>query len=202
LASALPPQTTAREVKTMIITIKKIIVPMDFSNISVPAIGYAISLAKIHGAEVSVLHTLPSRAMKEHFSGPYAADGLAAPGAAPIGVTASPNIENLFERKKQVLHNFLEQKIAPELLGAVKINMLVRIGKVAEEIVAAAKEEQCDLIVMTSHRGRLGRLLHGSFTERVVRQAPCPVLSIQPWAQIRTEENKRVPVSTIEKWAA
>lgn len=184
------------------ITIKKILTPTDFSSISVPAIGYAISLAKDHAAEVSVLHALPIEVMREHFSDRHAPGGLAAPPEAPIGVTRQPDIEHLFERKKQVLYNFLEQKIAPELLRAVKINAIVKMGKVVEEIVAVAKEEQCDLIVMTSHGGRLRRLLHGSFTDRVVRQAPCPVLSIQPWAEIRTEENKRVPVTRIEKWAA
>jgi nucleotide-binding universal stress UspA family protein len=96
----------------------------------------------------------------------------------------------------------LEEKIAPELLRAVNVNALIKMGKVVEEIVAVAKEEKCDLIVMTSHGGRLRRLLHGSFTDRVVKQAPCPVLSIQPWAEIRTEENERVAVSQIEKWAA
>jgi universal stress protein A len=184
------------------ITIKKILVPTDFSSISVPAIGYAVSLAKDHAAEVSVLHVVRSEVMKEHFSDRYAAGGLVSSVETPIAIARQPNIENLYETKKQVLHNFLQQKIAPELLRAVKVNTLIRVGKIVEEIVAAAKEEQCDLIVMTSHGGRLRRLLHGSFTDRVVRQAPCPVLSIQPWAEIRTEENKRVPVSRIEKWAA
>ena len=184
------------------ITLQKILVPTDFSDISVPAIGYALSLAKAHGGEVGVLHALPSEVMKQHFSDPYAGGGLAAPEAAPIGITSHSNLESLFERKNQVLHNFLEQKIATELVRAVKIKPLIRVGKVVEEIVAAAKEEQCDLIVMTSHGGRLRRLLHGSFTDRVIKRAPCPVLSIQPWAEIRTDDNRRVPVNRIERWAA
>lgn len=184
------------------VTIKKILTPTDFSTISVPAIGYALSLAKDCAAEVSVLHALPAAVMKEHFSDRYVPGGLVASPEAPIGVARQPDMENLFERKKQVLYNFLEQTIAPELLRAVKVNAVIKMGKVVEEIVTAAKEQQSDLIVMTSHGGRLRRLLHGSFTDRVVRHAPCPVLSIQPWAEIRTEENKRVPVSRIEKWAA
>lgn len=184
------------------ITIKKILTPTDFSSISVPAIGYALSLAKDHAAEVSVLHAVSTDVMKERFSDRYVPGGLAAPAEAPISVARPPDIESIFERKKQVLYNFLEQKITPELLRAVKVNAVIKLGKVVEEIVAVAKEEQCDLIVMTSHGGRLRRLFHGSFTDRVVRQAPCPVLSIQPWAEIRTEEDKRVPVSRIEKWAA
>jgi hypothetical protein len=55
---------------------------------------------------------------------------------------------------------------------------------------------------MTSHGSRLRRLLHGSFTDHVILKAPCPVLSIQPWTEIRTEENKRVAVKEIDKWAA
>ena len=180
------------------ITVQKILTPTDFSSISVAAIGYALSLAKDHAAEVSVLHAISADVMKEHF----APGGFAGPQEAPISVAPRSGIESLFERKKQVLYNFLEEKIAPELLRAVKVNALIKMGKVVEEIVAAAKEEKCDLIVMTSHGDRLRRLLRRSFTDRVVRQAPCPVLSIQPWAEIRTVENKRVPVSRIEKWAA
>jgi universal stress protein A len=184
------------------ITIKKILVPTDFSNLSVPALGYAISLAKDHGAEVAILHALPTAVMKEHFSDRYAPGGLAAPAEAPIGVSRQTDADDVFDRKKRVLSDFLEQKIAPELLRAVKIHPLIRVGKAVHEIVAAAKEEQCDLIVMSSHGGGFRRLLQGSLTDHIVRQAPCPVLSIQPSAEIRTEENKRVPVRLIERWAA
>lgn len=184
------------------VTLKKILAPTDFSTGSVPAIGYALSLAKEHGSEVIVTHTLPNSAVREGFSDRYAPGGLAAPTEAPIGGVRQTDVAGILERKKQVLRTFLEQRISPELLRTVKIRESVRVGRVVAEIVAAAKEEQCDLIVMTSHAGRLRRLLHGSYTERVQRRAPCPVLSIQPWAEIRTEENKRVPVRQIEKWAA
>lgn len=185
------------------ITIKKILVPTDFSNISVPAIGYAISLAKDHGAEVIVLHVVSTRVMKEHFSERYyITEGLLSPAEAPMGAGRQPNLENLFESKKQLLHNFLEQKIGPELLKTAKINIFIRLGKAVGEIAATAKEEQCDLIVMTSRGSRLRRLFRGSLTERVVRRAPCPVLSIQPSAEVRTEKDKRVPAKLIDKWAA
>src|SRR6266508_1329871 len=183
------------------LTLKKILAPTDFSVITVPAIGYALSLAKALGAEVTVLHALPTEVMKEQFMNQFAPGELAG-AVAPVGVTRPPDLEGIFERKKQVLHTFLEQRISNELLRAVKVNPVIKIGKVAEEIVATAKEEQCDLIVMTSHGSRLRRLLHGSFTDRVILLAPCPVLSIQPWTEIRTEENKRVAVKLIDKWAA
>ena len=183
------------------LTLKKILAPTDFSVITVPAIGYALSLAKALGAEVTVLHALPTEVMKEQFMNQFAPGELAG-AVAPGGVTRPPDLEGIFERKKQVLHTFLEQRISNELLRAVKVNPVIKIGKVAEEIVATAKEEQCDLIVMTSHGSRLRRLLHGSLTDRVILLAPCPVLSIQPWTEIGTEENKRVAVKLIDKWAA
>jgi nucleotide-binding universal stress UspA family protein len=182
--------------------IRKILVPTDFLSGSVPALGYAISLAKDHAAEVIVVHTLPPKMMKENFSDGYVAGGIVTPGEAALPVAAQPNLENVFESKKQVLHNFLEQKIAHELLAAVKITPLIRIGKVVDEIVAAAKEEQCDVIVMASQASRLRRMFRGSFTERVVRKAPCPVLSILPSAEVRTVRDQRVPVKLIDKWAA
>jgi nucleotide-binding universal stress UspA family protein len=185
------------------ITIKKILVPTDFSHISASAIGYAISLAKDHGAEIIVLHSDPAKLMKEQFSEPYVGDGLVSPtGPPPVAVAPQPNVENLSETRKQILHNFLEQNLGPELLKAARIRPLVRFGKVVEEIVATVKEEQCDLIVMTSHASRFRRLLHGSVTEQVVRRAPCPVLTLLPSAEVRTQEDKRVPVEHIEEWGA
>ena len=74
--------------------------------------------------------------------------------------------------------------------------------KVVDEIVSAAKELQSDVIVMTSHVSRLTRLFRGSFTERVIRKAPCPVLTILPSAEVRTDKDERVPVRLIDKWAA
>jgi nucleotide-binding universal stress UspA family protein len=111
-------------------------------------------------------------------------------------------VEAICERKKQVLLGFLEQKVGPGLRQTVKVRPLVRLGKVTEEIIATAKEEQCDLIVMTSREGSLRRLFGGTVTERIVRNAPCPVLSMQPSAQIRTEKDERLQVKLIDRWAA
>lgn len=184
------------------ITLKRILAPTDFSTISVPAIGYALSLAKQLGAEVAVLHAMPKTAVNGRFVNQYAAADLAGP-ATPIGADHQPSfLDDTLERKKRVLLSFLEERISKELLRSVKVEPMIKAGKVAEEIVAVAREEQCDLIVMTSHGGRLRKLIHGSVTSHVIRRAPCPVLSIQPWTEIRTAENQRTPVRLIEKWAA
>jgi universal stress protein A len=183
------------------ITIKKILVPTDLSTVSVPAIGYAGSLAKDHDAEIVLFHVIPPEAMKQHFAGGYAED-LGFPTEIQTSVRREPNVENIYETKKQILLGFLDQKIGGDLRKMVKIRPLVKLGKVVEEIIAAAKEEKCDLIVMTSEGGGLRRLFGGTITERVVRHAPCPVLSMQLSAEVRTEKDERLQVKLIDRWAA
>jgi len=181
------------------INIKKILVPSDLTDVSVPAIGYAISLAKKHGAEVSVLHVLPMKAMQERLSQPYVTEDVVVPGSLAGRVQ---DFDAIRETKNRVVHDFLEQKIGAEILRSVKTNPLVRFGKTAKEIVAAAKEERCDLLVMASRGSGLARLFRGSLTERAARHAPCPVVTIQPSAEVRTEQDERVPVTLIDRWAA
>ena len=182
------------------LAIKKILIPTDLSNISLSAIGYAISLAKKHAAEVTVLHVLPSKAIDESFAPGYITDDLIAP--APTDAAPSSNLDRVVERNQRRVHDFLHQKIGPDILKSVKVNVLVRFGKTAKEVVAAVKEERSDLIVMTSLRSGLKRLLRGTFTEWIIGRSPCPVLSIQPAAEVRTEQDERVPVKLMDKWAA
>jgi nucleotide-binding universal stress UspA family protein len=63
----------------------------------------------------------------------------------------------------------------------VETQALVGVGPAAEKIIEAAKEKSADLIVVATH-GRTGfsHALMGSVAEKVVRQAPCPVLTIRP----------------------
>jgi nucleotide-binding universal stress UspA family protein len=134
--------------------------------------------------------------MNESFAPGYVTDELIAPGGAPT------DAGRLVERNQRRVHDFLHQKIGPEILKSVKINALVRFGRTAKEVVAAAKEDRFDLIVMTSHRSGLTRLLRGSLTESIIGRSPCPVLSIQPEAEVRTEQDERVSVKLMDKWAA
>jgi universal stress protein A len=184
------------------IAIKKILVPTDLSNMSLSAIVYAILLAKKHTAEVTVLHVLPSKAVKEPLASGYVTDALIVPAPAPAGTGRQSPQDTIVERNQRLVHDFLDQKIGHEILKSVKINALVRFGKATKEIVAAAKEERSDLIVMTSHRSGFTRLLRGTFTEWIIRRSPCPVVSIQPEAEVRTEQDERVPVELVDKWAA
>jgi universal stress protein A len=58
------------------------------------------------------------------------------------------------------------------------------VGPAAEKIIEAAKDKDADMIVMATHgRTGLSHALMGSVAEKVVRQAPCPVLTIRPKAE-------------------
>jgi hypothetical protein len=81
------------------ITMKKILVPTDLSSISVPAIGYAISLAKDRAAEVVLLHVISMEAMKKHFTGDYGG-GMALPAGPALNLQRQPDIDNYYEQKK------------------------------------------------------------------------------------------------------
>ncbi|MEX0806066.1 MAG: universal stress protein [Candidatus Binatia bacterium] len=184
------------------ITVKKIIVSTDLSDASVPAIGYAMSLARAYNAELAVVHVLRTNELKGQFSQGYATEGLASPAGTPPISTGQVGLGDLFERKKPIIRAFVEQRLGIELSKAVTIKPVIKYGNVAKEIVAAAKEEKCDLIVMASQASRLSSLFRAKLTERVARQAPCPVLLIPPTAEVTTDKNERVPITLIEKWAA
>lgn len=181
------------------IKIKRIVVPTDFSKVSLPAIRYALSLARDHGAEVMVLHAIPRDVVKQTTLGPYiGAEGFPF-SAGWIGELHPPKLDVIIREKGLDLVNFLEQNIEPALLKAVAVKPVVRLGEVVDEIVAAAKELRSDLIVMTSReRSWLGRLFSKSLTQEVVRLAPCPVVSIQPWARVSTEAGKWVPIKQMQ----
>ena len=199
MASWLPSPTTKGD--ESMIAIKKILVPVDLSGVSAPAIEYAASLARAHDAEVILFHVIPVEKLKDGFAEGYG-DGLLFSAETSMSVRRQSGFEDTYETKKQLLLGFLQQKIAPEVRKMVKVRAVVKPGRVFEEIVVGAREEQSDLIVMTSRGASLRRLFGRSITERIVRHAPCPVLSMQPSAEVRTENDERLQVKVIEQRAA
>ena len=183
------------------IIIKRILVPVDLSATSACAVGYARSLARQIQAEVLPLHVLSVDVLKPDLAGTYA-DQFTFPAQGPANTRPATETENILESKQRIVQAFLDQKLGAELRSGVKLQPLVRFGKVADEIIASAKEHQCDLIIMMSQAGRLRRLFGGSITERIIRHAPCPVLSMQASAHVRTEKDERLEVGVIERWAA
>jgi len=147
------------------IDIDRILCPVDFSEFSAPALERAVRLGEWFGARVEVLHVIPSLP----FVMP-AAMGIAAYYPDPIEVTAA--------QRQQVTRN-LGDLVEPFLDGGAPIVTKVLEGEPWRVILDEAKGVPADLLVIGTH-GRSGfeQLLLGSVTEKVLRRAPCPVLTV------------------------
>jgi nucleotide-binding universal stress UspA family protein len=145
---------------------KKILAPTDLSELSRPALRYALEIALKGDAEVIVYHVLSEDGDW------FGKDERLNPASV------------LLPRQKELLREFVRENFA-DMVGKVKITEAVETGIPYNKIVTKAEEENADLIVMSTH-GRTGfeQLMLGSVTARVVARAACPVLSIRPKARI------------------
>jgi nucleotide-binding universal stress UspA family protein len=145
------------------LVIKKILVPIDFSEHSKNALQYAVSFAKQFQSELILVYVVEPTIYPADFS---------------FGQVAVPSIEKeLRERGKVELDQLVETQIA----GALPARAMVRTGKPFLEIIDTAVEEEVDLIIIATH-GHTGveHILFGGTAEKVVRKAPCPVLVVRP----------------------
>jgi len=146
-----------------VIKLKKVLVPTDFSDSARHALTYGISFAKEYGAELVLLHVV------ENLTVGYASDLFPVPMAEVF----------------QEISGYAKAELArlgEEARGrGVTVQELVVQGKPSVEIIRFAAENQVDMIVLGTHgKGVLDQALFGSTTERVVRRAPCPVLTVRP----------------------
>jgi nucleotide-binding universal stress UspA family protein len=149
-------------------TIRKILQPTDFSEQAAAAFRLACSLARQHGAELVVLHVIP----------PPLTWGEAVARLPPDGY------------EDQLWREYLTPMQPTE--PGVRLERRLDEGDPPQKIVAAAGELGCDLIVMGTHgRGALGRLLMGSVADKVLRKAPCPVLTVRSSYPAGEEEGAR-----------
>lgn len=141
------------------ITIKRILCPTDFSDFSHRALDHAIALARWYEARVEVLHVFsvePAFAYSEY------------PGPMKL---ASVSAGRLFAE--------LARFVAPHRSADVAIETALQEGNIVDQILQQARALPADLIVIGSHgRGGFERLLLGSVTEKILRKAACPVLTV------------------------
>jgi len=146
-----------------VIEIKKILVPTDFSESARHALQYAVTLAHSFGAGITLLHVV------ENVTVSYASDLFPVPMA------------EVFEEVSGYARKEIAALAAELRARNIEVAERVVQGKPAGEILRAAREDAIDLIVLGTHgRGVLDHALFGSTTERVVRKAPCPVLTCRP----------------------
>jgi nucleotide-binding universal stress UspA family protein len=143
-----------------VITFKQILCPVDFSETSAHALTYAAAFATWYESQLTVLHVVPA------FNESLAIDE---PSSAPHPYSHDVIIARL--------------RRAIEQAGASTLNArpLAQEGRPAELIVNCGAAMKADLLVMGTH-GLSGfrRLLLGSVTEKVVRTATCPLLTVPP----------------------
>lgn len=146
------------------ISIRRILVPTDFSDCATKAVRYAAELAEKLGAELVLLHVVPDTVL--------ALPDAVMPAPAPLS-----ELNVLMEAGKSGLANL----VAALKLEGHSPRQEVRIGAPEHEIPAAAKDLGADLVCVGTHgREGLSRVFLGSVAEQLVRHAPCPVLTVRP----------------------
>jgi len=143
-------------------TINKVLVPIDFSDYSKSALKYAVNFAKSFNADIILI---------------YVVEPIIYPPDFSMGQIAMPSINTEWDdRAKDELQKLAKNEIA----GVASVKTIIKTGKPFVEIIETAKEENVDLIIIATH-GHSGveHILFGSTAEKVVRKAPCPVLTLR-----------------------
>ena len=145
------------------LSIKQILVPIDFSEHSKKALQYAISFAKQYNAGIVLVYVVEPTIYPADFS---------------FGQVAVPSMEKELRERGEIELNQLAEKM---IAGILPAKTFVRTGKPFLEIINAATEEEVDMIIIATH-GHTGveHILFGGTAEKVVRKAPCPVLVVRP----------------------
>ena len=149
------------------IAFRHVMCPIDFSDTAARALTYATALATWYEAQLTVLHVATT--FDEAFAPVGDAGGDPYPGSR----------DDIIAR----IRRSMEQAGA----SALKARPLAQEGHASELIVNCAAAQKADLLVMGTHGlGGFHRLLLGSVTEKVVRTATCPVLTVPPSAPATT----------------
>jgi universal stress protein A len=142
---------------------RRILCATDFSDTAEAAWEMACELARVHQAELTLVHVfveLPAYTLPE------------VPG---------PAVVQIWEDQRRWVDQALEERVAAARARGLTARGRLVTGAAAAAIAESATEEQSELLVIGTH-GRTGinRLLIGSIAERVIRIAPCPVLTVKP----------------------
>ena len=140
-------------------TLKRILLPTDFSDTAQHALGYAREMADRFGAEVHMLHVV--------------ADPTPQDWAVGAGALVVSDLLKTWEADA-------ERHLASISIDGVETVRAIRVGHAFVEILHYATDNAIDMIVMGTHgRGPVKHLLLGSVAEKVVRKAPCAVLTVR-----------------------
>jgi nucleotide-binding universal stress UspA family protein len=146
----------------MDLAIKKVLVPIDFSDYSKNALKYAVNFAMSFGADMILI---------------YVVEPIIYPPDFSMGQIAIPTISTEWDdRAREELDKLAKTEIPAE----VKVKTLIKTGKPFVEIIETATEEDIDIIIIATHgHSAVEKILFGSTADKVVRKAPCPVLTLR-----------------------
>ena len=148
----------------MSVKISKILYPTDFSEMSLHALTYARELTTTFDAHLHCIHVVDEAFQYWTAMGPE---------SVPVGVAA----EDLMSMAEAHMQRFADEHLVGLKYAPVT---KVLVGRPFREIIAYARDSTIDLIVLATHgRGGLSWVLMGSTAEKVVRKAPCPVLTVR-----------------------
>ncbi len=146
------------------IKLEQVLFPSDFSDLSLHGLRYARSFCEAFDARLHVLHVVDEACQYWMAMGP---------NTVPVG----PPPDELVAISTEEMRKFVEEHLAD--VGFPLITD-VQMGRPFMEIIRYARENDIDMIVLGTHgRGGLKHAIMGSVAERVVRKAPCPVLTIR-----------------------
>ncbi len=141
---------------------KKILCPVDFSEFTDEIIEYALDIAKKYDAELYLIHIIPNLNYFTPYESFFTPENL---------IVVEKNMETEVNKD---FDDLMKKINGP----AVKV---IKNGTPFVEIINYARSESMDLIIIGTHgRSGLEHILIGSVAERVIRKAPCPVLTVRP----------------------
>lgn len=144
------------------ITIKNILVPIDFSDNAEHVMEYALSVA--HHFKARIILCFVAQLYTDY-------SDFFIPQMPVVAIE-----EEIDKAAKERMHLFVEK-----YRSEIKLEECVLIGNVSHEIINLAKKREVDLIIMGTHGYQgLEKILFGSVAEKVVKTAPCPVLTVKP----------------------
>jgi nucleotide-binding universal stress UspA family protein len=143
--------------------VQKILFPLDFTSNFEPLLPWVSTFAGKFGATVYVLFVTQDLS---NFSTFYVPHG---------------NIERFQQEALEAAKKKMQAVVQEFFKGFHKLETRVEIGSPAEKILAVAKKEKVNLIIMGAHgRKGLERAIFGSVADKVVQAATCPVVTIHP----------------------
>jgi nucleotide-binding universal stress UspA family protein len=142
------------------IALKNILFATDFEVLANRALPFAVALADRYGAKLYAAHVIPQEAFA--FARPE-------------------SVEQILKEAQDYTGYALNQVIGPLRHHGRRCEPLLGEGRVAEVLIEFVQQYAADLIVVgTSSRAGLGKLFLGSVAEEIIREAPCPVLTVGP----------------------